>query len=224
MFVGHAAVALAAKARAPRASLGALVAATYALDLIWPFLLLLGIEHVRVDPGNTKFTALAFDWYPWSHSLVMAIVWGLAGALLARAMNATREVQRLILLVVVSHWVLDFVTHRADLPLWPARLPAGSAYLLGLGLWNSIGGTYLVEGTIFAVALVLYVRATRATDRTGSVAFWLLIAFLTLIWATQPFSPPPPSSSAIAWVGLAMWLIPLWAWWIDRHRGPRTTS
>ena len=130
-------------------------------------------------------------------------------------MNATREVQRLILLVVVSHWVLDFVTHRADLPLWPSTTESVPFFFFGMGLWNSIGATYLVEGTIFAVAIVLYVRATRAADRIGSVMFWLLIAFLTLIWATQPFSPPPPSSNAIAWVGLAMWLIPLWAGWID---------
>jgi hypothetical protein len=223
MFVGHTAVALAAKASAPRASLGVFVAAAYALDLIWPFLLLLGIEHVRVDPGNTAFTPLAFVWYPWSHSLLMSVVWGLLAALIVRTMQATRQVQLLVLLLVVSHWVLDFVTHRADLPLWPSTVESAPAHFFGMGLWNSIAATYVVEGMLFVAGIVLYVRATRAADRIGSVMFWLLIAFLTLIWGTQPFSPPPPSSSAIAWVGLAMWLIPFWAGWIDRHRVSRVS-
>ena len=215
MFVGHAAVALAAKVTAPRASLGTFVAATYALDLVWPILLLLGIEHVRIDPGNTAFTALAFDWYPWSHSLVMAFAWGLAGAVLARMMNAARQTQLLVVLVVVSHWLLDLVTHRPDLPLAP-----GSSAVFGLGLWNSIAATYAVEGALFAAAIVVYVRATTAADRVGSIMFWLFVALLTLIWASQPLSPPPPSERAIAWVGISGWLFPLWAWWFDRHRRP----
>ena len=217
MFVGHAAVAFAAKAKAPRTSLGAFVAATYALDLIWPILLLLGIEHVRIDPGNTKFTPLAFDWYPWTHSLLMAFVWGLVGALVARLMNATRQVQLLILLVVVSHWFLDVVTHRADLPL----VPGSSGTFFGLGLWNSIVGTYVVEGAMFAAAIVLYLRTTQAINRIGSIAFWAFIVFLTLIWSSQPLSPPPPSERAIGWVGLSSWILPVWAWWFDRHRRPR---
>src|SRR5438046_8512683 len=124
MFVGHLAVALAAKTRAPRTSLGVFVAAAIGLDLLWPFFLLVGIEHVHVDPGNTKFTPLAFDSYPWSHSLLMAIVWGLAGAFIirVRARNDVRT-QVLVFLLVVSHWVLDFVSHRPDLPLWPGQSP-----------------------------------------------------------------------------------------------------
>ena len=75
MFVGHVAVALSAKRIEPRLSLGALVAAACGLDLLWPVLVLLGIEVVHVDPGNTAFTPLDFVSYPWSHSLLMAVVW-----------------------------------------------------------------------------------------------------------------------------------------------------
>ena len=216
MFVGHAAVALAAKATAPRTSLGMFVTATYALDLIWPFLLLLGIEHVRIDPGNTAFTPLAFDSYPWSHSLLMSVVWGIVCALVARALGATRETQLLVLLVAVSHWVLDVVTHRPDLPLAP-----GWSAKFGFGLWNSIAATYVVEGALFAGAVLIYLRTTRAVDRVGSISFWLFVVLLATIWATQPVSPPPPSERAIAWVGLSGFLFPLWAWWFDRHRRPR---
>ncbi len=98
MFVGHFAVALGAKRAAPRIPLGLLVAAAIALDLIWPLLLLAGVETVRIDPGNTAFTPLAFDHYPWSHSLVMALVWGGLTAAIAfprlRSAAAPRHVHR----------------------------------------------------------------------------------------------------------------------------------
>ena len=211
MFVGHTAVALAAKARAPETSLGVLVAAVFGLDLLWPLFLLLGIERVRIEPGNTTVTPLAFDSYPWSHSLLMAIVWGAVLALVVRR----RAV--LIALLVVSHWVLDVVTHRPDLPLWPGS----SSPLLGLGLWNSIPGTLLVEGLLFAIGIAIYLRATRARDRIGGVAIWALLVFQGAIWASTPWAPPPPSARALAWVGLATWLFVPWATWIDRHRETR---
>jgi hypothetical protein len=218
MFVGHMAVALAAKARAPRSSLGLFVAAAFALDLLWPVFLLLGIERVHIDPGNTKFTPLAFDSYPWSHSLVMAVVWGVVGSVLVRLWKGNRETQVLVLLLVISHWVLDFVSHRADMPLWPGNSP-----VLGLGLWNSVAATLVVEGAMFAAALMVYLRSTTAGDRIGSAGFWLLIVFSTLTWASQPWSCPPPSPWILAWFGLGTWLFPLWAGWADRHRVARAT-
>lgn len=212
MFVGHFAAALGAKRAAPRVPLSLLVAAAIGLDLIWPVLLLTGAESVRIDPGNTAFTPLAFDSYPWSHSLLMSLVWGgVAGAI---AFPRLRSVGAAALVgaVVVSHWVLDFVTHRPDLPLWPG----GPKY--GLGLWNSIPATFIVEGLIFAAAVYAYRTAFPPRDRTGHWAFVALIAFMTAIWASSPVSPPPPSVQAIAVAGFAMWLFPIWAGWIERHR------
>jgi hypothetical protein len=60
-------VALGARAAEPRVPLGVAVAAAFALDLAWPVLLLVGLETVRVQPGDTAFTSLAFESYPWSH-------------------------------------------------------------------------------------------------------------------------------------------------------------
>ena len=210
MFVGHTALALASKARVPEASLALLITAVFALDLLWPVFLLLGIERVRIEPGNTAFTPLAFDAYPWSHSLLLACVWG---ALLALVSLRHRL---LVGALVVSHWVLDLVTHRPDLPLWPGHSP-----LLGLGLWNSVAGTLLVEGLLFGAAIFLYLRASRARDRIGSFALWSLLLFQAMIWLSGPWSPPPPSARAIAWVGLAGVLFVPWAAWIDRHRSAR---
>lgn len=218
MFVGHFAVAFGAKRAAPRVSLGLLVGAAIALDLLWPFLLLAGVESVRIDPGNTAFTPLAFDHYPWSHSLVMAAVWGAGVAVIAAPRLKSGAAAMLVAGVVVSHWVLDFVTHRPDMPLWPG----GPKF--GLGLWNSIPGTFAVEGLMFAAAVYVYRTAFPARDATGRWAFRILILMMTIVWAMGPWSPPPPSASAIATVGVSMWLFPLWAGWIDRHRGPGGAS
>jgi membrane-bound metal-dependent hydrolase YbcI (DUF457 family) len=218
MFIGHAAVALAVKPRVPRRSLGWLIAAAFFVDLIWPVLLLAGVEVVEIHPGDTAFTPLAFVHYPWSHSLVMTAAWGVVLALAAlRGRLAPARDFLWIAGLVVSHWVLDWVTHRPDLPLVP-----GGAGRYGLGLWNSVPATLAIEGAMFAGGLAIYLRATRARDRVGSIAFWSLFVLLAGIWLSGPFSPPPPNASAIAIVGLVSWLIPVWAAWADRHRAPRS--
>ena len=214
MFVGHLAVSLAAKAVEPKAPLSSLVAASFGLDLIWPFLLLAGVETVSVAPGNTAFTPLAFESYPWSHSLLMAGFWGAVAWGLTYRLSKNQRVALLVGTVVVSHWILDFATHRPDLPLWPG----GPKF--GLGLWNSIPATILVEGGLFFAAIAVYVRAQKPRDALGKWAFWTLMGLASVIWITQPWSPPPPSSNAVAVVALGILILPLWAGWIDRHRLP----
>lgn len=216
MFVGHTAVALAAKSRAREVSLGWLLAAAVALDLIWPVLLLLDIERVRISPGFTAFTPFDFRSYPYSHSLLMSVVWAIAAAVLARWRGLSQSTAVLIGGLVLSHWVLDFVTHAPDLPLAPWASPR-----VGLGLWNSIVATFVVEGALFAAGIALYLRATRARDRIGVWALWSLLGVSTVMWASGPFSSPPPSERAIGWVTLGLWLLLAWAAWADRHRTVR---
>jgi hypothetical protein len=222
MFLGHFAVGFASKRAAPRASLGYLIAAPILLDLLWPIFLLLGWERVRIDPGNTAFTPLAFDAYPWSHSLVMSVVWGacLAGIYLRSSRRrpgagARPDLQGawIIALGVVSHWVLDVVTHRPDMPIAP-----GVATKLGLGLWNSVPATLIVELSLFGAGVRAYVSMTRPRDRAGLYALWGLIVFLLVLYVSLLFAPPPPDTSAIAYSDLAAFILPFWAGFIDRHR------
>jgi len=212
VLVGHLALAMGAKRTEPRLPLWALLAAVFCLDLLWPLFLLLGLESVRVHPGDTAFTSLAFDHYPWSHSLTMSLVWSGLAVVLGRVMWKTWRNGWILGFLVLSHWILDFVTHRPDLPLWPG------GPLVGLGLWNSVPGTFIVEGGLFVGSIWYYLRGTRARDRTGRYSFAALIVFFGCIWATQPWASPPPSSTAVAWVGLIFWLVLPWAAWIDRHR------
>lgn len=213
MFIGHAAVAFASKKAAPRASLGYLMAAPFLLDLIWPILLLAGTERARVDPGNTAFTPLAFDHYPWSHSLLMSVLWGVLFGAFYRLRTRDNRGALVIAAAVVSHWVLDFVTHRPDLPLIP-----GSEARFGLGLWNSPAATVAVETLIFALSVWVYARFTRALDGVGRWGFASLVTFLVVIYAINAVSPPPPSMNVVAWSAMLLWLLPVWAGWVDRHR------
>jgi membrane-bound metal-dependent hydrolase YbcI (DUF457 family) len=214
MFIGHFAVALAAKPAAPRASLGTLFIACELVDLVWPVFLLVGLERVAISPGITAFTPLDFIHYPWTHSLLMSAIWALVSAVLFFSLTKKKREAIMVGLVVLSHWFLDLLTHRPDLPLVP-----GSEHKVGLGLWNSIAWTLVVETSLFVIALVYYLRKTRAQDRAGNWGFWLLIAFLLVSYFGSAFGPPPPSVEAIAWVGIAGGVVfGAWGYWLDRHR------
>ncbi|MBZ5560854.1 MAG: metal-dependent hydrolase [Acidobacteriia bacterium] len=213
MFIGHFGVAMAAKRAAPRTSLGTLFLAAQWADLLAPILWFAGIEQVRIAPGTTRVTPLDFVSYPISHSLLMDAVWA---TLLAGVYWAVRRYLRgavMVWLAVLSHWVLDFLTHRPDMPLLPGGGPR-----VGLGLWNSLPGTIVVEGLIFVAGIALYLRATKARDGIGRYGFWALIAVLALVYLANLFGPPPPSVRAIAWAGQSMWALVAWAYWIDHHR------
>jgi hypothetical protein len=142
----------------------------------------------------------------------MAVVWSVVVGRIAAAALKHARAGLIVGLTVLSHWPLDVITHRPDLPLWPGGPK------IGLGLWDSVPLTLIVEGTLFAAGVALYLRATRPRDAVGKWAFWGLVLLTTAIWVSGPFSPPPPSVTAIAVVGLALWLFPLWASWIERHR------
>lgn len=213
MFIGHFAVGFGAKRFAPRTSLALLLAAPLLADMLWPPFLLLGWERVRIDPGNTRFTPLDLTYYPWSHSLLMLAVWATLFAALYLLRTSYRAGAMAIWAGVVSHWFLDWVTHRPDMPLYPGGPK------LGLGLWNSIPGTLAVESLMFAIGVWWYMKATRARDRIGRFAFWAYVLLLAVLYAGDRFGGPPDTVSQLAWTGIvAELLLLVWAWWFDAHR------
>jgi hypothetical protein len=214
MFIGHVAVALAAKRVAPSVSLGTLFFACEWVDLVWPLFLLAGLERVEIKPGITAFTPLDFVSYPWTHSLAMGVVWAAAFGALYFLLKKNKRAALLIAAVLLSHWFLDLVAHRPDLPLAP-----GSETRWGLGLWNSISATLFVEASLFAAAVLFYVSRTRALDRVGRWGLWGLLAFLLVAYVGAAFGPPPPSVAAIAWAGLIGGAVTgFLGYWIDCHR------
>ena len=217
MFIGHFAVGLAAKKIAPRASAGTTTMAAMFLDVLWPIFLIVGIERVRIDPGNTAFTPFDFVSYPWSHSLAMAVAWGVLFGGVHYAFRRDVFTANILGCLVLSHWVLDWVTHRPDLPLAPH-----ASIKVGLLLWRSIPATLLVEGSLFAAGVVVYTRATAPRDRIGGLGFWIFVAFLILIYASGLGPPPKPGlESMIPWLTISLGVFFPWAAWFDRHRAFR---
>ena len=214
MFIGHFAVSFAAKRAAPRASLGTYVAASLLLDILWPVFLLCGIERVGIVPGDTAFTPFEFISYPFSHSLLMAVAWSLVfggGHYLLRRDKTTAKV---LGVVVFSHWILDWVTHRPDLQLAP-----GLSFRTGLGLWNFVPATIAVEVSLFLALAWWYERTTEPLDRVGQWAWYAMIGLLLTLYAASLGPPPQPGQERmVALVTLALLIFVPWAAWVDRHR------
>jgi hypothetical protein len=213
MFIGHYGVGLAAKKLDNRPSLGTLFFASQFIDLLWPIFLLLGLEKVAIDPGNTAFTPLNFIYYPFSHGLVSVLIWAVLFGGVYYAFRKNIKTSLLLGGLVLSHWILDLFTHRPDLPLF-----FGNHLKVGLGLWNSVILSILVEGSIFIIGAYLYFKATKAENKKGQIGLWSLLIFLGIVYVMNVFGPPPPSVEPIAIVGLFQWLIVAWAYWIDRNR------
>jgi hypothetical protein len=213
MFIGHFAVGFAARKAEPRGPLAGYFAAAQVPDLIWPILVLAGVEHVTIAPGDTAFTPLRFDSYPISHSLALDVLWGLICAGLMWLATCSRRAAWISAALVVSHWVLDFVTHRPDMPI----VPGGRRY--GLGLWNSVPATLVTESLLFALGVWLYARATTPIDGIGKHGLTGLVALLVGAYLGAAFGPPPPGVAAIAITGIAGGLLFLGlSAWVDRHR------
>ena len=214
MFIGHFGVAMAAKKVAPRPSLGTLVLAAQLADGAWPIFLLLGWETVTIAPGITPVTPLDFTSYPYTHSLLADAMWAALLSCGYWALRRDRIGAFWLAALVLSHWVLDFVSHRPDMPLWPG------GPVEGLGLWYSLPATLVVEFALFGAGAWLYMSATRARDRWGTALLWLFLLVLAALYLAAVFGPPPPSVEALAMSALAGWLFVAWAYWIDRHREP----
>jgi len=213
MFIGHFGVGFALKRFAPRASLAELIGAALWADILWTAFLLLRWEHARIAVGDTKWTPLDLYDYPWSHSLLLLAIWGFVLGLAYRAWRNEWAGAVAIFFGVISHWPLDWLTHRPDMPLYPQ----GPKF--GLGLWNSIPGTVIAELAVFLLGVGLYVWSTRARDRWGKWGFWTYVALLLILFVGDRFSAPPESVLGIAWTGFIATIVMLgWAWWFDRHR------
>lgn len=207
MFVAHYGVALAAKRFAPRTSLGTLVLAALFADLLGWALVLAGIEHFGIKPGITTTNPLDLYDYPISHSLVTDLAWA---ALFAFGYFLVRRYWRgsvLIFAVVLSHWFLDFIAHRADMPLAP-----GIHKYYGLGLYNSRPGMVAVEGLIWLVGVLLYVGSTDSKKRLGTYILWVGAAVLTSLWAISLKGLPPPGTIIQAGISSLVFMAITVAW------------
>jgi hypothetical protein len=216
MFIGHFAVALGVKKTAPEIKLGTLFFAAQFLDLLWPLLIIAGIEHVRIHPNVLPFLRIDLYDYPLSHSLFTSLIWSVLVGGVYYLVRKNKRNAFIVGCIVFSHWLLDFISHAPDLPVAP-----GVPIFLGLGLWNSTVATIFIESSLFLFGIFLYLHATKAKNKTGVVALWTLIIFLAISYSASIFGPPPPDAGPVGWIALSTWLFIPWGYWIDRNRESR---
>ena len=225
MLVGHFAVAFLGKRIEPRISLGTLMLAAMLADILWCAFMIAGIEEIRARQGATvaglrMVDAMEATQIAFSHSLVMLIVWSAVAGCLFFLRSRNRRAAWIISAIVISHWFLDFASHPPDMPLAPFF-----SQRLGLGLWNSIPATIVIEGFVWVFAIQLYVRSTRSENRVGVFVLWAGIVLLTLIWFANIAGPPPRDFSDIGYSSLTLFGITVgWAYRVNRWRGRRLSE
>lgn len=218
MFLGHYGLAFGAKKVAPKVSLLTLFVAVEFVDILWPIFLLLDVERVNIKPGFTEVTPFEFVHYPYTHSLVMGVVWGLVCGGIYWLLQKDFRSSLVVGLAVLSHWFLDLVVHIPDLPL----TPFGDTKV-GMGVWHSLPLTLAIEALIFFGGLWIYIKNTTPVGAKGKWSLATLVTFFTVAELSNMFGPPPSNSiSALFWMFVVLQVIVLGlALWVERTRTVR---
>jgi hypothetical protein len=201
----------------PEIPLWLLFVATQLIDIVWALLVLGGIEKLQVVPGITAASPLDLVYMPYSHSLVAALLWSVAAAVVCRFVFRWRSwsAAAWVGAAVLSHWFIDWLVHRPDLPL------IGNSMKVGLGLWNYVGLSLVLEVLVLLGGLGLYLRHTRGVTRIGRYGPMVLVVVMIVVQVASVFGPLPPSPTAAALSGLGAYLVlAAVAGWIDRQRVP----
>ena len=176
MFIGHYSASFVAKAIAPQVPLWLLLAAAQLVDFVWAIFILTGVEHASLDPSLAS-NPLVLHHMPYTHSLVATLAWSVIAFLMAwKAIGLAAREALAVAAVVASHWFLDLIVHRPDLPLLTG------APKLGLGLWNFPQLAYGLEVSLLLVTLWLCVK--RFPSETIGAVFGTVLPPFSL-----PFRP-----------------------------------
>ncbi len=220
MFVGHYAAAIALKGKEKRANLGWLFVAVQLVDIVFFPLVLLGVEKMRLVPGYTAVNSYELYYYPYTHSLLGSLVWGLLVYWLVLAWRGrhkpgSRAVALAMGLAVISHWFADLLVHTPDLPLWGDHPPK-----LGLGLWHNAPLTFALEALLVIAALVYYLRQTKAVDKTGRYGMPVFVLFMLLVNYLNMFVLPQSENLVELTITaeVAYGLFAAIAFWLDSKR------
>jgi len=216
MLVGHFAAGFAAKALEPKVSLGVFFTAAMLLDFIWALLVLAGIEQAGFDHGLASFNGLDMIYIPYSHSLGMSLIWGCLFGFCVGYCYRSRSVAVVVCVLVVSHWLLDYLTHIPDMPLWFD----GASF--GLGLWRSSWITFAANIFLLLLAISVYLKAGGAPQQRSPL-LWSLIACLLVLNGLHAFGPKQPETTSavmIAGPALVLWLPVIWGYLVDRRGQP----
>lgn len=216
MFLGHLALAFAAKRAAPRTSLGTLIFAALLPDVIWIALVFAGVERMRIPVGAGPAAAAAaigvVSW-PWSHSLLMVLLWATAAAAIHRARTGYRAGTLAVFALVASHWILEALTHRSDLPIAP-----GLSARVGAGLGAIPAAMIALHAAVFFVGLALYLDLTRPVRWEGRFGLLAMVAFACFLFLGSTSGAAPPGPRVLIATTMVTWAFIPWGGWVDRFR------
>lgn len=213
MFIGHYGVAMSAGKAGSGFRLGTAILAAQFLDLLWPLFTIAGIESFSIVPGDTKLTPLRFDNYPYTHSLSGSLAIALLFGLLYYFIRKNLRLAIVYAVMVFSHWVLDFITHKTDL-----AVSFTSPHKLGLGLWNYPVAAIVLESIVFIAGVYIYLSGTKPLNAKGKVLPLVLTGLLGIIYVMNLAGPPPPSVNAVSYSALLLWAFVLLGYWTDKNR------
>jgi len=218
MIIGHYAVAFAASKSTRELPLWHAMIAVVWLDILHSSMVILGVERAIIVPGITAVVPIDLAYYPFSHSLVASLAWSLAalllyGLLLRRGWAAAGWAA----VCVFSHFVLDLVAHRPDLPLFLD----GGPPKFGLGMWHSMVLTFTVENLILYASLWLYLRDAQRTpaERRGLPIVCVVGSLLFFSFPIASFPDDIRYTEAVAVLVYA--LVPALAFVFARRTSPR---
>jgi hypothetical protein len=215
MFVGHYGPSFAAKAINRSLPLWVLFLAVQLVDIFWSIFVMLGIEKVRIAPGITATNPLDLYYMPYTHSLVAALLWSMAAVVVCRAfprINAW-SAAGVAGAAVFSHWILDLLVHRPDLPLYDDTLK------VGLGLWNYPAVAFALEVALLFGGMYLYLRATEPVGRAGRYGMVIFGLVMLAVQSFVFFGSPPPSARAAAITALGSYFVFAGVtYWLERMR------
>ncbi len=189
MFVGHYGVAFAVKTPRNKIPLWVLFVAVQLLDFLWAPFVLLGIEKMRFVPGITATNALDLYYMPYTHSLLGALFWSAVAFAIYKIgwrNIASNSAALLVGFAVFSHWLLDLIVHRPDLPIYDGTMK------VGFGLWNHRGIEFALEIGILFLGAVVYLKRNGAIAR--KIGIIIFVAALVLVQTSNTFLRRPPSS------------------------------
>ena len=215
MFVGHYGPSFAIKAIRPAIPLWLLFVAVQLVDVAWAILVILGIEKVRIVPGITASNPLDLYYMPYTHSLVAAVLWALAAIVLCKPLRGVRNWSSAAWTgaAVFSHWLLDWLVHRPDLPLYDNTMK------VGLGIWNYPAIALSLEALLLFGGMIMYLRRTKAINATGRFGPPVFGVVMLAIQGYIFFGPPPTSPVAAAITALVSYAVfAAVAQWLDRQR------
>ena len=215
MFVGHYGPSFAAKALKKSIPLWLLFLAVQLVDVLWAIFVLLGIEKARIVPGITATNPLDLYYMPYTHSLVGSILWSITAVVLYRISSSVTgwPAPGVVGVAVFSHWVLDLLVHRPDLPLYD------DAFKVGLGLWNFPVVAFALEVASLFFGMYLYLRSTEPVGRGGRYGMVIFGIIMLAVQGFVFFGPPPSSVKAAAVIALVSYFVFAGvAYWLEKKR------